>query len=130
MSLNNSCQLGKTREDMSLVVACCFGKGLYFARKVITWEITWKKDRIIEEGRKGCVSKISSWFNDEGVQLAVWEYLAGAGESITGHGLAQAIGKYLDSKRAIEALSSTLDSNNLSNNQQSTKSLYIQARTG
>ena len=42
---------------------------------------------------------------NDGVQLAVRERLAGAteGES-TGYGLAKAVGKYLDSRRAEQAL--------------------------
>ena len=55
--------------------------------------------RNIGEGRKGCYSKTESWLNDEGVQLAVREWLAGATEGeLTGYGLAKAVGKYLDSK--------------------------------
>jgi len=38
----------ETRENMSLVVARCFGKGVYFARKVVTWERQWKENRSIE----------------------------------------------------------------------------------
>ena len=69
-----------TREKMALQVANCFGKGVYFARKIVQWEGTWIRSREIEEGRQGCYSKVQSWFNDEGVHLAVPEYLAGAKE--------------------------------------------------
>ena len=63
------------------------------------------RNRNIEEGRKGCYSKTKSWLNDEGVQLAVREWLAGATEGeLTGYGLAKAVGKYLDSRRAEQAL--------------------------
>jgi hypothetical protein len=68
---------------MSYAVARCFGRGLYFARKVVQWELQWMRGEKIEEGKQGCFTKTSSWFDDEGVQLAVREWLAGAGEGET-----------------------------------------------
>jgi hypothetical protein len=68
---------GETREQMSFTVARTFGRGVYFARKLVTWENEWMKGGRIEEGKKGCFVKTKSWFNDEGVQLAVWEWIAG-----------------------------------------------------
>ena len=44
------------------------------------WEGTWIRHRLIPEGKRGCHAKTSSWFND-GVQIAVREWCAGAGES-------------------------------------------------
>lgn len=73
-------KLGDTREEMSYMVARCFGKGIYFARKLVSWEITWKKTRDIEEEKKGCFAKTRSWLNDEGVQLVVRKWLSEAGE--------------------------------------------------
>src|SRR5690606_19096500 len=43
------------------IVARCCGRGLYFARKVISWEIEWRKYRTINEGQKGCHAKTYSW---------------------------------------------------------------------
>ena len=98
-------QEGETREQMALYIARSHGRGLYFARKIIAWERSWLRSRAIEEGRKRCYSKTKSWLNDEGVQLTVREWLAGAAEGeLTGYGLAKAVGKYLDSRRAEEAL--------------------------
>lgn len=79
--VQNRRKLGETREEMAQVVARCFGKGLYFAQKVVTWELQWIREGKIEEGRRGCYAKTRSWFNDEGVQLAVREWLAGMGDS-------------------------------------------------
>ena len=96
---------GETREQMALHIARSHGRGSYFARKIIAWECSWLRSRDIEEGRKGCCSKTKSWLNDEGVQLAVREWLAGATEDeLTGYGLAKAVGRYLDSRRAEQAL--------------------------
>ena len=71
---------GEAREQMALYVARSHDRGLHFARKIIAWERSWLRSRDIEEGRKGCYSKSKSWLNDEGVQLAVREWLAGAAE--------------------------------------------------
>ena len=73
-------QSGETREDLFLQVTRCFGRGRYFARKIVTRERTWTKQRVIAEGKKGCYTKTRSWL-DNGVQLAVREWLAGTKDS-------------------------------------------------
>jgi len=60
-------QSGETREDMSFLVALCYGRGIYFARKLVTWECMYLKDGKIPESRRGCFPKTQSWFNDEGI---------------------------------------------------------------
>jgi hypothetical protein len=70
-------QLGETRVHMAHIVARCFGKGIHFARLVVTWEREWIENREIPEGRRGCYSKTQSWFNDEGIQNAVRKWLQG-----------------------------------------------------
>lgn len=40
LRMQESKKLGDTREEMSYMVARCFGKGIYFARKLVSWEIT------------------------------------------------------------------------------------------
>ena len=79
--MTQSRQTGDTREELSYQVARAFNKGLYFARRVVEWEGLWIRERNIPEGRQGCFAKVFSWFNDEGVQIAVREWCAGAGES-------------------------------------------------
>jgi hypothetical protein len=79
--MTQSRQDGDTREELSYNVARTFNKGLYFARKVVEWERSWIRERKIPEGKRGCFAKTFSWFNDEGVQIAVREWCAGAGES-------------------------------------------------
>ena len=66
---------------MALNVARCFNRGKWFAEKLISWEISWIKHRTIPKGKQGCFQKVKSWLADEGVELAVREYLSGAGES-------------------------------------------------
>ena len=71
----------ETRQSMALKVARCFNRGGWFAKKLVSWEISWRKDRTIPTGKQGCFQKVKSWLTDEGVELAVREYLSGAGES-------------------------------------------------
>ena len=66
-------QLGEARDSMSRTVARCFGKGSYFARRLITWETELITTRSISEGRRGCFTKVKSWLCDEGVLLAMLE---------------------------------------------------------
>jgi hypothetical protein len=70
-----------TRQLMALQVARCFNRGKWFAEKLVSWEISWRKNRTIPKGKQGCFQKVKSWLTDEGVELAVREYLSGAGES-------------------------------------------------
>jgi hypothetical protein len=76
MQMQQSKQLGEIREEMSFAVARCYGK-------VVTWELQYLRGENIEEGKRGCgYSKTRSWFNDEGVQLAVREWISGKGEGM------------------------------------------------
>ena len=74
-------QEGETREELSYSIARSFNKGRYFARCIVEWEGMWRRERQIPEGKRGCHAKINSWFNDEGVQIAVREWCASAGDS-------------------------------------------------
>jgi hypothetical protein len=71
----------ETRKDMALKVARCFNRGKWFAERLVSWENSWRKSRTIPKGKQGCFQKVKSWLTDEGVELAVREYLSGAGES-------------------------------------------------
>jgi hypothetical protein len=73
-------QSGETLEDMSFLVARCYGRGIYFAWKLVISECMYLKDGKIPESRRGCYAKTQSWFNDEGIQLAVREWIAQSGE--------------------------------------------------
>ena len=74
-------QDNETRQMMALRVANCFNRGKWFAEKLVSWEISWRRNRTIPKGKQGCFQKVKSWLTDEGVELAVREYLSGAGES-------------------------------------------------
>ena len=75
---NEKRQTKSTRAAMSQIVAGCFGRGACFAERIVAWERTWRAEREIQESRQGLHPKVMSWFHDEGVMLAVREYLAGA----------------------------------------------------
>ena len=64
LKLQRSRQPSETREGLSLQVARCFGRGRCFARKIVTWERAWIKERNIPEGRKGCYTKVQSWLDE------------------------------------------------------------------
>ena len=75
---NEKRQVESTRLAMSQTVAACFSHGACFAKRIVTWERTWRAEREIAESRQGLHAKVMSWFDDEDVMLAVREYLAGA----------------------------------------------------
>lgn len=80
LKFQQSRQRDETREEMAFNVARCFGRGLYFARKIISYELVFLNSQKIDEGKRGCHSKTRSWFNDEGVLLAAREWISSAGE--------------------------------------------------
>jgi len=59
------------RAELALITANTFNRGKWVAKKIVSWEISWRNSRTIPEGKQGRFAKVSSWFNDEGVQLAV-----------------------------------------------------------
>jgi hypothetical protein len=62
----------------------------------------------IAEGKQGCFAKTRSWLNDEGVLLHARGRISGAGDKVTTYRLAKAVGEYLDSQRAEEAIQGAL----------------------
>ena len=98
-------QLGEARDSMSRTIARRFGKGSYFARRLITWETELITTRSISEGRRGCFAKVKSWLCDEGVFLAMQEWIRGQPtDQIAAYGLAKAVGDCLEPKRAASTV--------------------------
>ena len=87
----------ETREALSLVVSESFGKRTETARRIRAWEKSWISVGTIKIGLRGISASAFSWLDDEGVLLAVREYIATVGEKLTSHGLAQAVTQYLQS---------------------------------
>ena len=103
LKIQQSKQQGEARESMAQIFARCFERGVYFARKVISWGKECVQNRTIPEGRRGCFVGAGGWFNDEGAQNAVRKWLqehAKSPEAITAYALAKVVGNYLDYKRA------------------------------
>lgn len=64
--------------------------------------------RCIEEGKQGCHTKSHSWFNNEGVQLAVRECIFSSGDKLSAQKLAKAVGHYLDSQTVTNTVQEIL----------------------
>ncbi|KAA8913091.1 hypothetical protein FN846DRAFT_886778 [Sphaerosporella brunnea] len=78
LQIQKSKKLGETREHLALRVARCYGKGIYFTRRIVAWEREWMEDGVMQTERKqGCYTKTKSWFWDEGMEQAVREWLSG-----------------------------------------------------
>lgn len=105
LSLSEICP--GTRLNHALLAAKAFRHGIYYARKIISCEIQWRRDQRIEEGRKGCHVKTRSWFSDKGVQLAAREFVRDSegGRLVTAAKLAKAIAEYLNSEKATTIVS-------------------------
>lgn len=63
--VQGSKQPGETRQAMARNVSWCFGRGEYFARKIVVWERTWIEERTIEEGHGDGFGKTGSELEDE-----------------------------------------------------------------
>ena len=48
-------QGGETRQGMTLSVAGCLNRGKWFAGEFVSWEISWRKNRTIPEGKQRCL---------------------------------------------------------------------------
>ncbi|RPA83521.1 hypothetical protein BJ508DRAFT_375057 [Ascobolus immersus RN42] len=108
--LNFQASLPGTRLALATLAAKGFRRGVYLARKIITWERQWRDSstRQIEEGKRGCHVKTRSWFNDEGVQLAARSFIQKCGpKQFSAYTLAKAIGDHLESSRATNILQET-----------------------
>jgi hypothetical protein len=100
--------VGDSRRSIAYTTALSFWKGWYFVRKLVTWGLMVLRGLDIPEGEQGCFAKTRSWLNDEGVLLHAREWISGAEDKVTAYGLAKAVGEYLDSQRAEEAIQGAL----------------------
>ncbi len=71
----------ETQMEMAENIARNYNKGVYFAKKIVSWENQWLINQKITLGQLGCFAKSFSWFNDKSVQLEVRRWCASAGES-------------------------------------------------
>ncbi|KAG0640108.1 hypothetical protein HOY80DRAFT_1043090 [Tuber brumale] len=77
-----------------LNTATGWGRSKYVAANIIHLEKSWIRSRSIALSQRGKHAKFQSMLNDEGTLIAVREYPEGAGENISGQGLAKAVTEY------------------------------------
>lgn len=82
------------RMEIAKNIAATSGQSRKTALRIIHNEREWIQTRTMSSGQQGKSRHLVSLLNDEGTQLAVREYLAGAGETVTAHSLAVAISKF------------------------------------
>ena len=85
----------QTRERLSELASTVVNRGCEVARRIREWEIGWIENRHIPPGHRGKNSRLASWLDDEGVELAVRNYISEQGDKLTSYGLARAVAEYL-----------------------------------
>ncbi|KAG0123787.1 hypothetical protein HOY82DRAFT_618690 [Tuber indicum] len=105
------------RRELALQVAETFGRGMYTARRIVRWELEFLEKGLITPSDVGSNNnKVESLLEDEGVQLALRDHIARAGEAITAYKIAQVVNKYIaeayrkqDLNLGISTLSQLID---------------------
>ena len=98
-----------TQKKTAKQVAEYYGQRSYVAEKIVTWEIQWMTTQTIEEGKRSCHTKSFSWFNYEGIQLAVRECISYSGDKLSASKLARVIEEYLGSQTVTNTVESILE---------------------
>jgi len=81
----------RTRKDAASFIAAANGHGNQLRNRIIQNELSWIRSRHIPSTHQGKSAMLHRLIDDEGTKLALREYLAGAGEAITGQSVAYAI---------------------------------------
>jgi hypothetical protein len=84
----------RTRKESASIVAATGGHGERVRNRIIQHEKDWIKNRHIPLSYQGKSPMLHRLIDDEGTKLALREYLASAGERITGQSVAYAISSY------------------------------------
>jgi hypothetical protein len=84
-----------SRKDLALFVAIAHGHSFRVQRRILRDETAWIKEREIQAQQQGKTSRLQSILEDEGVQLAVKEYTAQAGDKISAEGMRKAVERYI-----------------------------------
>jgi len=84
----------RTRKDAASFIAAANRHGNRVRNQLIQNERSWIKSRHIPSTHQGKSAMLHQLIDDEGTKLALREYLAGAGEAITGQSVAYAISSY------------------------------------
>lgn len=70
-----------TRRDLAQIVAQSFNKKRYTGRKILKWERSWVKLRVILDTKAGNRKGGLSWMEDEDLVLSIKEWAKKDGES-------------------------------------------------
>ena len=84
----------RTRKAAAAMVAATGGRGERVRNRIMDNEKDWIKNRLIPLSQRGKSPMLHRLIDDEGTKLALREYIAGAGERITGQSLAYVISSY------------------------------------
>jgi hypothetical protein len=84
-----------SRKDLALFVAMSNGHSFRVQRRILRDETAWIKEREIQAQQQGKTSRLQSILEDEGVQLAVKEYTAQAGDKISAEGMRKTVERYI-----------------------------------
>ena len=103
------------RQGLARIVAQSFNKKAYTGRKIVEWERSWVKHRVIPNTKAGNNKSGLCWMEDEDLVLSVKDWIKKTGESkcpililiiiinmelgITSYSLAQYVGEYLHKYR-------------------------------
>jgi hypothetical protein len=91
------------RKDLALFVAMGKGHTSRVQRRILRDEKSWIKEQVIPVPMQGKTSRLQSILEDEGVQLAVREYTAQAGDKISAEDMRKVVERYLqDPDNAFE----------------------------
>jgi len=84
----------RTRTVAASLISAANGRGNRVRNQIIQNKKSWIKSQHIPSTHQGKSPMLYRLINDKGTKLALGEYLAGAGEAITGQSVAYAISEY------------------------------------
>lgn len=70
-----------TRRDLAQIVAQSFNKKRYIRRKIVQWERSWVKLRVIPDTKAGNRKGDLSWMEDKDLVFSIKEWIKREGES-------------------------------------------------
>lgn len=98
-----------SESERSVVTAAVFQRGSWVARRLREWTKSWIVTRFIPKGEQGISRRMSSWYEDEKLELYMRKYIAETGTTMTARKLATAVGTYLMSEEHCQAVLDDLE---------------------
>ncbi|KAG0135508.1 hypothetical protein HOY82DRAFT_600340 [Tuber indicum] len=89
----------------SITIAATMGRGRKWAKALPKWHRDWFEFRIPPpEEHQGKHSKVQTLFEDEGIKLAIREYLNRSMSKATVRGVCEVVNNYVQSERAVDIM--------------------------